>query len=208
MTDFECPICMEFINSDKNIIITECGHKFHCKCIMKNIELNGFGCPYCRTEMTDNKENDYDDDDDDFEEERQEDYVEIRQPNSNYWDVYTENYALQGMRWLFAQVQGEDIHETDTDTDTDTDADRSDAETEPMSDSESQISHSENNLPSSGLITQYLSQRGFTMEDLVKCILFEDHRYNECDNYYDELIKSSNKVNGKINAIIHRYRNT
>jgi hypothetical protein len=47
----ECPICMEVIVTTKNIVITECGHTFHCSCLMTNVAHNGFGCPYCRTAM-------------------------------------------------------------------------------------------------------------------------------------------------------------
>jgi len=47
----ECPICMEVIVTTKNIVITECGHTFHCSCLMANVAHNGFSCPYCRTAM-------------------------------------------------------------------------------------------------------------------------------------------------------------
>lgn len=50
-SDSECPICFEAISSEINTVITECGHKFHCKCLMQNAMHNGFGCPYCRTNM-------------------------------------------------------------------------------------------------------------------------------------------------------------
>jgi L-lysine 2,3-aminomutase len=32
----ECPICMDPIDGNKNSVVTECGHKFHCSCLMKN----------------------------------------------------------------------------------------------------------------------------------------------------------------------------
>jgi hypothetical protein len=47
----DCPICMEVIVTTKNIVITECGHTFHCSCLMANVAHNGFSCPYCRTAM-------------------------------------------------------------------------------------------------------------------------------------------------------------
>ena len=47
----ECPICLEHIEGNKNIIVTECGHIFHCKCMMTNIIHNGFSCPCCRAKM-------------------------------------------------------------------------------------------------------------------------------------------------------------
>ena len=45
-----CPICFEKLGS-LNITVTECGHLFHFKCILKNIKLNpnnGFKCAICR----------------------------------------------------------------------------------------------------------------------------------------------------------------
>jgi hypothetical protein len=58
----DCPICMEVIVTTKNIVVTECGHTFHCSCLMANVAHNGFSCPYCRTAMAeevDNKSNEY-----------------------------------------------------------------------------------------------------------------------------------------------------
>ena len=46
-----CPICFEKLGVS-NITVTECGHSFHFKCILKNIKLNpnnGFKCAICRT---------------------------------------------------------------------------------------------------------------------------------------------------------------
>lgn len=47
----ECPICYDEIETTKNCITTECGHKFHAKCLMKNARINGFSCPSCRAQM-------------------------------------------------------------------------------------------------------------------------------------------------------------
>ena len=68
-----CSICLDDISPGKNVITTECGHTFHCSCLMTNTAHNGFSCPYCRTEMAmlPNEESDeesnyeslYDDDD-------------------------------------------------------------------------------------------------------------------------------------------------
>jgi hypothetical protein len=100
----ECPICFDDIDPSKNNVTTECGHMFHASCLMKNITVNGFGCPYCRTAMADEPEeedsshqwSDYnsqedDDSEDDEETERQEE----------------EDYALRGMRWMFQRQEGE-----------------------------------------------------------------------------------------------------
>jgi hypothetical protein len=51
----DCPICLTTINGDNNKVITECGHSFHCICLMQNVSVNGFACPCCRCDIKDNK---------------------------------------------------------------------------------------------------------------------------------------------------------
>lgn len=67
----ECPICMDMIDVSKNCVTTECGHKFHTSCLMKNVAFNGFECPYCRTAMAEDDEEDSDDEE--YEEDNAED---------------------------------------------------------------------------------------------------------------------------------------
>ena len=50
--DITCPICLDNIDLTRNIVTTECGHTFHCSCLMRNVLQNGFNCPYCRQIMT------------------------------------------------------------------------------------------------------------------------------------------------------------
>jgi hypothetical protein len=59
----ECPICMDPIDGNKNSVVTECGHKFHCSCLMKNSCHNGFDCPMCRSAMVEDMEEEEEDDD-------------------------------------------------------------------------------------------------------------------------------------------------
>jgi hypothetical protein len=54
---------MDSIGEKANKVITECGHTFHCSCLMKNAVHNGFGCPYCRTTMAEEPEFSEDDED-------------------------------------------------------------------------------------------------------------------------------------------------
>ena len=54
--DCECSICLENIIGVSNKVVTDCGHTFHCKCIMTNISFNGFSCPFCRNAMADLQE--------------------------------------------------------------------------------------------------------------------------------------------------------
>lgn len=101
----ECPICFEEIERNKNNITTECGHMFHASCLMKNVTVNGFGCPYCRTAMAEESEeeedsshqwSDYNSQED---EETEVDEDEERQEE--------EDYVLRGMRWMFQRQEGE-----------------------------------------------------------------------------------------------------
>ena len=47
----DCPICLSEIEGVSNIVTTDCGHSFHCSCLMRNVLANGFSCPCCRTSM-------------------------------------------------------------------------------------------------------------------------------------------------------------
>ncbi len=43
-----CTICNDEIETTtRNYTITECGHKFHTICLMKNVQTNGTVCPSC-----------------------------------------------------------------------------------------------------------------------------------------------------------------
>ena len=116
MTD-ECPICMDAIDPNKNRVTTECGHTFHCSCLMTNVSHNGFACPYCRTAMAEEVEgeNEYNDDystsswyygpnDNDSVDDSS---VSVAGPG-------LEAHVLRGMRWLFQRV---DPQEEDEDED-------------------------------------------------------------------------------------------
>ena len=110
----ECPICMETICNNKNIVVTECGHTFHTSCLMKNIAVNGFDCPMCRHSMAEIPEDSDDDDEtlvsedddsststDEWEENQRESYLDDAQ-----YDV-----ALQGVRIMFRNAQEEEEEE-------------------------------------------------------------------------------------------------
>jgi hypothetical protein len=64
---------MDSIDQIANKVITECGHSFHCSCLMKNAVHNGFGCPYCRTTMAEEPEFSEEDDEDEQYEEYEDD---------------------------------------------------------------------------------------------------------------------------------------
>ena len=102
-----CPICLENISSSKNMVITECGHSFHCSCLMTNISHNGFSCPYCRTKMCENDESDDDDSEDD-----DDDDDESTETDSVYSEIH-EDDMLRGLRLFNNIINGEEHTQED-----------------------------------------------------------------------------------------------
>ncbi len=141
--EYECPICMDEVDRRKNCIVTECGHCFHAKCMMTNVQCNGFGCPICRHAMVEEEEEEEDEYDEEYEEEDEEDEEELN------------DYTLRGMRWLFQRAEGEEPDDFEEDYD--------------LQESESPARR----LPSSDLITRKLVESGFTMEQLVQVFLLD-----------------------------------
>jgi len=128
----ECPICLCEIEGRKNIVTTECGHTFHCKCLMQNVAHNGFACPFCRTEMADIIEDEDDEDDEarydddssgtSFDEaSRAEDYDSDSEYGDDLEDIInyhqnaiqqeTEDHMLRGMRWMFQREEEDEDEE-------------------------------------------------------------------------------------------------
>lgn len=98
-----CPICLENISGLKNMVITECGHSFHCRCLMINISHNGFNCPYCRTKMCDDDDSDSDDSDD---------HENDSETDSVYIEI-NEDDMLRGVRLFNNIINGEEHTEED-----------------------------------------------------------------------------------------------
>jgi len=171
----ECPICMDEIDLTRNCVTTECGHKFHAKCLMQNVAHNGFSCPNCRAEMAEVEKVQLNDDDyyDDGEEEEEEDY---------------EDFCLKGMRWLFQRVLNEELDDFDYDIDEEEDFLYQDEEEEEFV------------APSATQIATNLTGLGITFEDVVKSLLNDDHE--EYSMSYD---RQSNDIYEKIRAYIMNY---
>ena len=132
----ECPICLEEIVGLKNRVTTECGHTFHCRCLMTNAAHNGFGCPFCRAELADAVE-DSDDDEDEYDDEdgpaRYEDDSDDDEEASRASDYDSEqddlegelefieseitqmkvDHVLRGFRWMFQPLNEEADEEAD-----------------------------------------------------------------------------------------------
>ena len=67
----ECCICYEEMVMN-NFTVTECGHKFHSKCIFKNLAQR-LECPMCRVELLQLPEEEDDEDEDDGDEDDEDD---------------------------------------------------------------------------------------------------------------------------------------
>ncbi len=54
-----CSICLDPVDEEKNYLVTDCKHKFHFSCIIKNIDYNfyrkGLNCPICRASLLPNR---------------------------------------------------------------------------------------------------------------------------------------------------------
>jgi hypothetical protein len=174
----ECSICMDVIEGQRNIIVTECGHMFHCSCLMQNIAHNGFDCPLCRSIMAETADDDDDDDDEDIDElDSQADY-----------EMFDDD-ALTSFRMFWQQNTGEVVEEEPLEDNDDWSTEDGDEERELMS------------LPDSSYVTQKLLERGIVLEDLVKNILFQEFGTNKYDNYQQR----SMQIYGQFRAIFAQY---
>jgi hypothetical protein len=84
---------MEAIEGVSNRVVTECGHVFHCSCLMQNAAHNGFGCPYCRAVLAvvpEEDDSDYDEEDDE--------------------SIFDTN-ALTSFRMFHQRIEGEEVDE-------------------------------------------------------------------------------------------------
>ena len=212
----ECPICMDDIIGLNNRVTTECGHAFHCSCLMQNAAHNGFGCPYCRTTMAEIP------DDSDLD---SDDSITI---SSFYNDE--EDEFLTSFRMFHQQLNGQEVEEEDSDSDStdwsdeDSDSDEEEGGLEtigqPVVEERGQpvVEGAPPVVEEGGVrgappvveadsahITQKLMERGITFEDLVKTILFHEH-----DNYlnrYSHHERRSSEIYGQFKAVMSRFKN-
>ena len=148
--NMECPICYDDIDVKKNCITTECGHTFHCKCLLQNAATNGFSCPMCRSTMAEEPE--LSDDEDDYE--------EYSDDEDNEYDY--DNNALTSFRMFHQRLSGEDIEE----------------EPQLVGEDEPQLVEEEVK-PNAAYIAAALVNQGITMEYMVKCLLVEHEEYDQ-----------------------------
>ena len=143
----ECPICYDEIDELKNCVTTECGHRFHCKCLMQNSATNGFSCPMCRSIMAEeladsDSEGEYEDEDED---------EEIEDFDDN---------ALTSFRMFHQQLAGEEVEEEVV-----------------LEDQELVLEEDIIVKPSAAIIAAKLIAEGYTMEYMVACLLIDHEEY-------------------------------
>lgn len=177
MSSIECPICMDVVETSKNMIVTDCGHIFHCSCLMQNVAHNGFACPSCRTKMAE----------DPFEEEDEDDISEDEQEE-------VSDHALTSFRMFQQQIDGQEPEE---EPEEDWETDEDEYEDDDEADEELQV------MPSAAYMAVKLMERGITYEDLIKNLLYEFH--SEFGELYQDYQRRSAEVQGQFRAVISRY---
>lgn len=176
----DCPICMNVIEGNKNCVITECGHCFHASCLMSNVAHNGFGCPYCRTAMTQNvpsrrNHGHYEDDDEDDDED-EDDEIE---------DDIQEEYALRGFRFMQNTLEGQEHDPQDIeDEEYDNTNHNNDDDNETITQTTIRPE-----LPDAAYIAKRLFEDGITMEKIIKCLMnrHEEYMHDEIEIIDDEI---------------------
>jgi len=222
MTSTECPICFCEINNE-NILVTECCHKFHSRCLIDMMARGSFQCPLCRFVLgtaPNNEEEDMDDEWSDIDE------SEDNEDNEDN-ELYTD-HALRGLRFFTNNLLGRPHTIRDLEDEKsyykfdneynfiyDNDELYSDYSlrglrlltsniTGAEPDNEDILEEEEDNMPTPNQITEFLVKQKITYEDLVKCIL-----YRCFDTYIgiDPLLKKSNKkVMRDINILITEHK--
>jgi hypothetical protein len=190
----ECPICMDAIEGLCNRVVTECGHAFHCACLMQNASHNGFGCPYCRTAMATEPVNDDEDDDDD-----------------DGWSVDETVFhanALTSFRLFHQRNNGEELEEEEEEEDWETDDEEEAEEDEEEAVQEPSVTAPATapvtpSVPDSTYTSNKLRERGVTFEDLVKHILNNEH--DQWGEHYGDYTRRSDEVYGQFKAVMSNY---
>lgn len=173
----DCPICMDCIESTtKNCVTTECGHCFHTNCLMQSVAHNGFGCPYCRTKMAEEVEEESVWSDDDEEEE-----------------IFDDD-ALRGFRFFWNNLNGEEHDEDD-------EADEQQLE-EWGENNNVRDQVNDTNTPSIDFVSQKLREQGVTFEKIIHMICNLDHEeYND----EESAERFNSELFGKIRIIVSNY---
>jgi hypothetical protein len=145
---------------------------------MTSVAHNGFGCPYCRTKMAEEPEEDEETVYSDEEEEDEE--------------VFDED-ALRGFRFFWNNLNGEDHDEDD-------EADEQQLE-EWAQQAEASGVEEQPDIPSASFVAQKLQQQGVSYEQLVKMLLLQHEEYVD----KEEFERIDDETFGKIRIIVSNY---
>ena len=97
--DNMCSICLENMDSfNTNYIATSCNHAFHSTCFLQHASHNGIGCPLCRDKLVEPLTTTTSSDDDE-----EEDWGDSESDDDDDEDIYDNEFALRGIRWMFAR---------------------------------------------------------------------------------------------------------
>ena len=171
----ECPICMDAICGDKNCVTTDCGHNFHASCLFKNMAHNGFGCPYCRTELAHVPQ----EEDDDSADEDDDEWIDDEDDEPYF------NRSLRRVREMFQ----EDYNAADEDDEDEEDEDDG-------------YFHGEEeyeNAPTSQLMATKLMEKGITYHQLVESLCSSNLDEYRFKTEYNE---TADKIYGKMRGIL------
>jgi hypothetical protein len=179
------------ISGNTNRLSTECGHEFHTKCLLSNVAYNGFGCPYCRSEMVEESvSNHMHEDEDDDDEEDYEDENEGDENNDVENNQLNESDVLRGFRFMLERVTGEVLTNED--------------DVVEENEYQNKLDNSETPRPSVALISKKLSDQGITIETMVKALLLDHSEYNDASE--EEFYQINDDLFDKIRDIIENYK--
>lgn len=173
---------MEVFTGVSNIVVTECGHKFHTNCLMKSVAHNGFGCPYCRAKMAEEiEESDSDDEGDEDDMSEDSEFQEFLERE--------ENRVLGGLRWLFNRANDEEQEVFDGEDEDSDEEDEDEEDQEPK--------------PSAAFIAKKLIEQGVTVEEMVKSMLLSHDEYENEEEGYSRV---DDILFGKIRVLISNFQ--
>lgn len=198
----ECPICYDAMDSANNQVTTECGHKFHTSCLLKNTARNGYGCPMCRSTMVENVVDDEDDRSYHYDGENDADYGDDDDDRFDEQEhalvlAQRDHYVLDGFRWLFQRAEHGEIYENDPYVDT--------YENWNLQIHRNMVVFDEEIEAKWPVILSELEKiKGLTYEDLLKGYLFNiDENFGSSTKYKDY----DKKATSTLRSIINRTEN-
>ena len=98
----ECPICFEVLG-EKNRCITECGHSFCTKCLLKAFEDNS-SCPCCRTMLVEEEWEDVEDDEEEDDEEEDEETDEEEEDDERASPIEAIAFELEKKGYSYLEL--------------------------------------------------------------------------------------------------------